>query len=122
MHRIRMDGLPVVTLVWTDEETVVGGGHDCRPRVFSGSRNGWALTGTLDDGQGAAKATEGGTVGRLKAGAFARFREADSRGQRAGMDTKIGTVHQNTITSVRGHGAGRVSTSGVDGKVVVWVV
>lgn len=120
IHRIRMDSLPVVTLVWTSEDMIVAAGHDCRPRVFSGTMNGWEETGTLDDGSGTKTAES--RVGRLKGGAFATFRDADSRGQKGGTDTKMTSLHQNTITCVRAYGEGRVSTSGVDGMLIVWKV
>jgi len=130
-----MHSLPLVTLAWTSEDTIVAAGHDCRPRVFSGSQNGWQETGTLDDAT-AHKSPEsrfgGGspTVGRLKTGAFATFRDADSRGQTGSSpltDTKINTIHQNTITSVRayehaGGNVSKVSTTGVDGTLVIWDV
>lgn len=79
--------------------------------------------------------------------AFNMFRAADSRGvssspaapSSAGVaagqkltsnGTELLTVHQNTITSVRpyeGGGAGgqdvtKVSTTGVDGRLVIWSV
>lgn len=135
-----MSCLPLVSLSWTSEETIVAAGHDCQPYVFAGAEGGWQCIGTLDDATaaksgGAARAGYGGnsSVGRLKTGAFATFRDADSRGQSsiAGAsptaDTKLLTIHQNTITSVRPYeGAGgdvsRVSTSGIDGNLVIWDV
>ncbi len=44
----------------------------------------------------------------------------ESLGSNTQMDTALASVHQNTITSILPHGAGKVSTSGVDGKLVVW--
>lgn len=134
-----MLSLPVVTLTWTSEDSIVAAGHDCQPFVFSGSEAGWQKTGSLDDTT-APKSAEPGragyggssSVGRLKAGAFATFRDADSRGQSSisgsgtsSVDSKLLTVHQNTVTSVRmyevhGDHVSRVSTSGVDGKLVIW--
>ncbi|GAA99343.1 uncharacterized protein L969DRAFT_619542 [Mixia osmundae IAM 14324] len=88
-----------------------------------------------------------GGVGRLKGNeAFSRFSAADSRGvsvvypnadsppatPASGMSrtatgsTERTTVHQNTITSLRpylkqeGHDVTRVSTTGVDGRLVIW--
>lgn len=136
IHLIKMDSLPLMTLGWTSEDTVVAAGHDCRPRVFSGSQNGWQETGTLDDASGSKSAESrfgGGspTVGRLKTGAFATFRDADTRGQRGSLtnmaDTKLNTIHQNTITSIRayeerGGKVSKVSTSGVDGTLIIWDV
>ncbi|KAF8965218.1 actin-related protein ARPC3 [Flammula alnicola] len=136
IHNIRMPSLPLVSLVWCSEDTIVAAGHDCRPLVFTGSEGGWQEAGTLDDAT-SPKSPEsrsgfgGSSVGRLKAGAFATFRDADSRGQSnsasASADTKLLTTHQNTITNVRpyeysGGNVTKVSTSGVDGMLVIWEV
>ena len=88
-----------------------------------------------------------GGVGRLNNAAFQTFRAADSRGVSGiassaadsppgsptmgggarvqGGSTERMTVHQNTITSIRPYAGqpgnvSRFSTSGVDGKLVVW--
>ncbi|THH27421.1 hypothetical protein EUX98_g6758 [Antrodiella citrinella] len=141
IYTIRSSTLPLVTLTWTSEDTIIAAGHDCQPYVFQGNESGWELTGTLDD-TNAAKSS-GGTraglgnaspVGRLNSAAFNTFRNADSRGmgstsgQPGGSDeSELFTVHQNTITSVRPYdgapgAVSRVSTSGVDGKLVIWTV
>lgn len=127
-----MPSLPLVSLTWTSEDSIVAAGHDCRPLVFSGSAAGWQETGTLDDSksaEGKSGLTPISPVGRLKTGAFATFRDADSRGHTnsPSADTKVLTVHQNTITSVRpyeysGNNVTKVSTSGVDGILAVWDV
>jgi len=134
-----MPSLPLVSLTWTSEDTIVAAGHDCRPLVFSGSVAGWHEAGTLDDVNSAKSAEPrsgfGGntSVGRLKTGAFATFRDADSRGHSHSSsaspttDTKVLTIHQNTITNVRayehrGNAVTKISTSGVDGMLVVWDV
>jgi len=135
IHCIRMQSVPLMTLAWISEDTLVGAGHDCRPRVFSGTQNGWEETGSLDDATGrkSAESRFGGgspTVGRLKTGAFAAFRDADTRGQTGTSsvtDTKTNTIHQNTITSIRpyesrGGNVSKVSSSGVDGMLVIWEV
>lgn len=126
VQRVRTRTLPFVTLTWTSEESIVAAGHDCRPVVFSGSEGGWATVGSLDDttSGGGRTSVRGGGVGRLNSSAFNAFRNADTRGH-AGGDSELATVHQNTITSVRayewrGGGVSKVSTSGVDGKLVIW--
>lgn len=132
IHNVRIPSLPLVTLTWTSESSIVAAGHDCQPFVFSGSEGGWQVVGSLDDTSGP-KSDGGrstGPVGRLKAGAFATFRDADSRGHSglvspSSADTKLLTVHQNTITSIRqyeGNGVqvAKVSTTGVDGTLVIW--
>lgn len=140
---VRLTTLPFVTLLWTSENTIVAAGHDCQPVLFSGSEAGWQGVGSLDDVTGS-KMNEGlragygasaAGVGRLKAGAFATFRAADSHGQTnspgsgvpSAVDTKLLTVHQNTVTTVRAYEGvvgqvTKVSTSGVDGNLVIWDV
>lgn len=132
IHTIRLQSLPFVTLTWTAEDTLVAAGYDCNPVVYSGGLDGWSLAGTLDDTVGATKTggTRTGTVGRLNTAAFNAFRNADTRGHTSETvtDTELHTIHQNTITSVRPYEKGvdgtvaRVSTSGVDGKLVIWNV
>lgn len=135
IYTIRLPTLPLVALAWTSENAIVAAGHDCRPLAFSGSEQGWQESGTLDDSKSASASGSGfgaGTPGRLKAGAFATFRDADVRGQSSlgsgnggQADTKLLTIHQNTITSVRayetvGGEVSKVSTTGVDGSLVIW--
>lgn len=141
---IRVNSLPYVTLTWTSEDAIVAAGHDCQPTLFAGSESGWQAVGSLDDttapkSAGSGRSALGGAspVGRLNSAAFNTFKNADSRGIGGGPggmggaggsgDTELFTVHQNTITSVRPYEGERnnvtkVSTSGVDGKLVVWNV
>ncbi len=129
---IKSQTLPYVTLTWTSESTLVAAGHDCQPMLFEGSEGGWAAVGSLDDTT-ANKASRSlgasSPVGRLNSAAFNTFRSADTRGQSAVSqgESELMTVHQNTITSVRNYEGApghvtKVSTSGVDGKLVVWDV
>ncbi|KAI0064732.1 actin-like protein ARPC3 [Artomyces pyxidatus] len=142
IYTIRSNSLPYVTLTWTAEEALVAAGHDCQPVLFTGNASGWKAAGSLDDtsapkSAGGARSGFGGAspVGRLNSAAFNTFRNADSRGlgspgganSGGSGDTELFTVHQNTITSVRPYEGGpgavtKVSTSGVDGKLVIWNV
>ncbi|KAG0148954.1 hypothetical protein CROQUDRAFT_89776 [Cronartium quercuum f. sp. fusiforme G11] len=137
---VKLATLPIVSLTFVGQDTFVGAGHDCEPLVFAGDRSrGWRQVRSLDEqkrtGAGGAQ-QRASTAGRLNNEAFNLFRAADSRGvtsptgagvgsggHRAGVDT----VHCNTITSVRAFAGSigavsQVSTSGVDGKVVIWNV
>lgn len=142
VYTIRSTSLPYVTLTWTSEDSLVAAGHDCQPVLFSGSPSGWQAVGSLDDttapksSGGARGALTGSSpVGRLNSAAFNTFRNADSRGlgsspgggSHLATDTELFTVHQNTITDIRPYEGApgavtRVSTSGVDGKLVIWEV
>lgn len=137
-----MTTLPLVTLTWTSEEALIAAGHDCQPFVFSGNQGGWQLVGTLDDAnanKASGRSGFGGApspVGRLQSSAFNTFRNADSRGLSGGpgspsgsnaTESELYTIHQNTITNIRPYdgvpgAVSRISSSGVDGKLVVWDV
>ncbi|KAH8117043.1 actin-related protein ARPC3 [Phellopilus nigrolimitatus] len=135
---IKQTTLPYVSLTWTSEDSLVAAGHDCQPVLFQGTASGWKAIGSLDDttapkSSGLGRASP---IGKLNSAAFNTFRNADMRGQSstaglpgagAGTDGELLTVHQNTITSVRAYEGApsqvtRVSTSGVDGKLVIWQV
>jgi actin related protein 2/3 complex subunit 1A/1B len=139
LFTIRLHSLPYVTLTWPSENTLVAAGHDCEPVLFTGdAQSGWRFVKSLDDPSARSASVaqnRTGGVGRLGGNeAFNRFRAADSRGvsAAAGAGAKVTsggtertTVHQNTITSVRPYSGApgqvdRVSTSGVDGRIVVW--
>jgi actin related protein 2/3 complex subunit 1A/1B len=131
VYSIRVSSLPLVTLAWTTEDTVVAAGHDCQPLVFSGDeQSGWALVGSLDDATASkGSAMRASPVGRLNNAAFQTFKNADSRGAAGSKTegTELATVHQNTITSVRPYSGqpgavSHISTTGVDGKLVIWNV
>jgi actin related protein 2/3 complex subunit 1A/1B len=140
VRTVRTTTLPLVTLVWTSEDAIVAAGHDCQPYVFSGNENGWKLIGSLDDTSAPKSALSPSRFspvgpGRLNSAAFNTFKNADSRGLSSpGVEvgalkgeSELFTVHQNTITSVRPYegqsgAVTKVSTTGVDGKLVVWNV
>lgn len=113
--------LPFADLLWTSEAEIVCAGYDCEVYRFSGSESGWQLSGSLE------KASQGARPG-LEQEESARnlFRSMDLRGRGGGQDdTKLRTVHQNSINSLRsyqesGGNVSKISTAGVDGRVVVW--
>lgn len=105
------------------------------------------MTRSLDDADKASRAASSGVLtpsgtGRLNSEAFNRFRSADSRGATSspsatsnggpsaagGGSTELETIHQNTITKVKAYefdaqgDVTKVSTSGVDGRLVIWDV
>ncbi|KAI9351769.1 WD40-repeat-containing domain protein [Zopfochytrium polystomum] len=117
VYTITTTNLPLLTAVFTSEESIVAAGHDCVPYLFNQHGGGaWTLAGKID--KGVAKAQTGNTARDL-------FTSMDSRGQSARNDTELNSVHQNTITSIRvlerqGAQVRSVSTTAVDGKLVIW--
>lgn len=119
VQRIRLPYLPLRELLFLSEHSLVGVGNDANPLLFSGNDNGeWAFASELDPKESAA-ATKSTT-------AFDKFKTKVDLGSESTVETKIDTVHQNTITSIEPLGAigkvGDFSTSGLDGNLVIWRV
>jgi actin related protein 2/3 complex subunit 1A/1B len=109
--------------------------QDCEVHRLQGDENGWQLAGSFESKRGQAGAAR-------EESALNMFRQMDLRGQ-AQSNTKLDTVHQNTISTVRvyeeqgGHvkkfsskyferrfkaRSNSFVASGVDGRVVVWTI
>ncbi|KAF2157109.1 actin-related protein 2/3 complex, subunit 1 [Myriangium duriaei CBS 260.36] len=112
---VSTQALPFADLIWISESEIVCAGYDCAPLRFQGSEADWQLVNSLDP---SASATSSGGPQREES-ALNMFRQMDLRGK-AKDDTQLKTVHQNTINTIRFHGSKAISTSGVDGRVVIW--
>ncbi|CCG83951.1 protein of unknown function [Taphrina deformans PYCC 5710] len=120
VSRVAYSGLPMTSILFINESTFVAAGHNCSPVVFSESAGSWSEERGLDT-KGGKKQEEGNAFKSLRNS----FRDMDVKG--GSGDTGLPTVHQNTITQVSTYHGNRgsvsqISTSGVDGKVVVWSV
>jgi len=113
---VRSNSLPYRAILWLTGKSIVAGGHDANPTLFSESGSGWSLVKTLDQG----KKEEAGN-----ATAKSKFMNMASRGTEEVTDTKLPTLHQNAITTIvllagnRGS-AQKFVTGGVDGQLVTW--
>ncbi|KAJ3475886.1 hypothetical protein NLG97_g9311 [Lecanicillium saksenae] len=92
--------LPFKSLLWKSEDEIIAAGYDCEAFRFKGGESGWDLAGTVEAKQMDLK-------GKVK------------------DDTQLKTIHQNTVTTIRPYesSGGRVTkftSSGVDGRVVIW--
>ncbi|KAK8204631.1 ARP2/3 actin-organizing complex subunit Sop2 [Zalaria obscura] len=114
-------GLPWADLLWVGEGEIVCAGYDCAPYLLRGDASGWSVSHSLDSTAASKGAQPSGEESALN-----MFKQMDLKGTSRRDDTKLKSVHQNTITKVRSYevdGQGnvsRISTSGVDGRVVVW--
>ncbi|KAF9327572.1 hypothetical protein BGZ91_001409 [Linnemannia elongata] len=117
IQSIRAPYLPYLSVIWLNENQIVAAGHDCAPHLFELKGQQWAFSASLD---AAVKKADVGFTARDT------FRRMDSRAQSAtSTDTEVHTHHQNTINSIRpfsgtpGH-VEQFSTSGIDGKLIIW--
>lgn len=116
--RVDYSGLPMTCLTFLTDAAFVACGHNCAPVLFTESHGSW-IEDRVIDVQGGAKQEEGNAFKSLRNS----FRDMDMKG--GAGDTGLPTVHQNTITQVSPYKGERgsvsqFSTSGVDGKLVVW--
>ena len=117
--------LPFMSLIWNGEDEIIAAGYDCEAYRFKGGEQGWGLVGSLEAKSGA-RPDLGGAV--REESALNMFRQMDLKGTTRGKeDTTLKTVHQNTISTLRVYeegenGVQKFSSSGVDGRVVVWNV
>jgi len=114
---VKSKDLPYLALLFTDEKHVITIGYDCCPVLYEeSSPKNWSNMGKLDQGE---KKEE------VVSNAFNKFRQMDSRGQENNDDSSLPTTHQNTINDIRIYAGTRdnvtsFTTSGLDGKIVVW--
>ncbi|KAL1859012.1 hypothetical protein VTK73DRAFT_7607 [Phialemonium thermophilum] len=113
--------LPFTSLIWNGEAEIIAAGYDCEAFRFRGGPDGWQLSGSLESKGG--RPGLGADAGREES-ALNMFRQMDLKGK-VKDDTQLKTVHQNTITTIRpyessGGVVSKFSSSGVDGRVVIW--
>jgi actin related protein 2/3 complex, subunit 1A/1B len=117
MINISTQLLPFTSLIWSTESEIIAAGYDCEAFRFQGSENGWAIAGTVETARGPGIARE--------ESALQMFKQMDLKGKSNRNDTQLSTTHQNTINTIRVYegqpgAVRRFSTSGVDGRVVIW--
>jgi actin related protein 2/3 complex subunit 1A/1B len=95
--------LPFMSLIWTSESEIIAAGYDCEAYKLQGGEQGWQLAGSVES-----KARPGLSDGREES-ALNMFRQMDLKGKTKD-DTKLTTVHQNTIKTIRSYGPGKFSS------------
>jgi len=112
LYTVSFNLLPLRDFVWIDENTIIGGGYDCNLLLFEFKGGNWAYSRNLD----VKKETKsgGGNVRDL-------WKNRTQNNQEdTGTDQELPTRHQNSISVVRLLDNKTLSTSGLDGNIVVW--
>jgi len=116
---LRLSELPLVDIIWANPNLLVGAGHNYFPRTFTNQGGQWQVGVNLDEQKETAGAKSTGTRA-----AFDKFKTQDTTGQES-VNSKLNTKHQSLVNSIQG-AAGKpgawthVSTSSLDGKLVIW--
>lgn len=126
VRTIRLKGLPMMGLLFLSEKAMVGIGHDFSPSVFvdNTSTGEWVYYDHLDKNK--PKANKPAATGTVTSNARALFQNKTDRGQESKVDSDtLSTSHDRVVSSVRAvttgaSGVTSISTSSLDGKLVVW--
>ncbi|KAL5770082.1 hypothetical protein ACOSP7_014236 [Xanthoceras sorbifolium] len=121
--------LPLRDVLFVSEKMVIGVGFDCNPMVFAADETGiWRFIKFLGERK---TASSGSKYGSQFSGAFGKLYGQSKYGvSNDGVETSrtSGGVHENCINCIVPLREGntsrttRFSTSGLDGKVVIWDV
>lgn len=109
--------LPYLACLWINENSLVVAGYDYYPVLWSHDDAGkLTYINKLDS-------AEKKETGRVSA--MAKFKDLDKRAQTGSGDTSVQSTHQNAVTQIYPMSGSRdsltaFSTTGVDGKLVIW--
>ncbi|KAL2427137.1 Actin-related protein 2/3 complex subunit 1 [Exophiala dermatitidis] len=122
MLNVSVHSLPFTSLIWNGEAEIIAAGYDCEPFRFRGGESGWELAGSVETKH---RPGAGGLAAREES-ALHMFRQMDLKGK-VKDDTQLASTHQNTINTIRvyeesGGDVKKFSSSGVDGRVVIWTL
>ena len=120
--------LPYLDIVYINDSTLVAAGFDSNIDVYGKQADGsWQFKDKLDKkGTKAAPAASAAGAAAAFGGARRMFTEAADKGGSFGVGlggTDVVTRHKNVITNICVlEGGKRISTSGLDGRVLMWTV
>lgn len=129
---VSLTGLPCRSLLFKTEQEILAAGYDCEIFRLQGSAGGWKIAGLLEGGRkapptrlGSGPSMDGEDGGGESA--LNMFRQMDLKGTKQRDDTQLRTTHQNTVNTLRPYeessgSVSKISSGGVDGRVVVWNV
>jgi actin related protein 2/3 complex subunit 1A/1B len=120
IEKLSLEVLPYRACMWVAEDAVIAAGFDCSPQLFTNA-GGWKFARNLDQTKTATSNKQSGT------GAARAMFQAKVEYGTTDNETTLNTQHQNAISSLRpfAFNAGKVakfSTTGVDGKLIIWTV
>ncbi|KAF3994224.1 hypothetical protein FT663_00194 [Candidozyma haemuli var. vulneris] len=125
---VKTNYLPFKSLLYSGNRIIVGG-HNCNLIVFEGDQNGWREAfhvekqkDLIHDVPAVEEEAEISSHDALN-----MFKQLDLKGKanrpnQKGSGKALSTINQNTIASIKWYEGGKVSTSGLDGKIVIFQV
>lgn len=119
VQTIRTQYLPLLSAIWVAPNTILAAGHDCCPILF----NYKGSTGGISTGKMINLKNENQGGGKLSA--MQKFHHIDRMATTDTTDTRLSTIHQNSINELvilKGDRskAIQVTSIGRDGQLVIW--
>lgn len=114
--------LPFTSVLFKNDNTIIAAGHDCHPVVFQGDESNWQQAYSIDDPKDS-KVEDSGETSALN-----MFKQLDLKGTLTNKNSSVlKTIHQNTITQISPYSesngeVSKISSSGIDGRVVIFDV
>ncbi|VDL61843.1 unnamed protein product [Hymenolepis diminuta] len=119
VQTIRIQCLPLLSVIWVAPNTILGAGHDCCPILFNyNGPTGGISAGTMID-------LKNENQGESKLSAMRKFQHIDRMATTDTTDARLSTIHQNSINELailKGNRskAVQVTSIGRDGQLVIW--
>ncbi|KAF7285983.1 hypothetical protein GWI33_008287 [Rhynchophorus ferrugineus] len=115
--KLKTEYLPFLSCTWISNNSIVAAGHSCIPVIYNfNGNNQITFGGKLDTSQ----KKESGGLSAMK-----MFHSLDKQARSETSDTNLHSIHQNAVTCLCIYGgskakATKISTSGLDGQLVIW--
>jgi len=117
LQTVRTKHLPLMCLSFFSEEQLVCAGHDMNPMLFLENGGSWSLSKMVDD----LVATDTGVAKTGVSAARDMFQKKAQTGKNNDNESNsIKTKHEGTITCINSISPTKFSTTGLDGRLVVW--
>ncbi|XP_072995126.1 actin-related protein 2/3 complex subunit 1A-like [Typha latifolia] len=125
-QNVALRDLPLRDILFLSERVVIGVGFDCNPMVFTADETGlWSFVKYLDERKVAPSTSKGSQFSEALGKLYGQSRQGTSN-DTVELSKPRGGAHENCINCIvplRKAGdatVNRFSTSGMDGKIVVW--
>lgn len=123
IESVKTNYLPFKSLVFLTNNKIIAGGHNCNLIVFEGDESSWRETKSIETQKDLTKEPDTEDEEISSHQALNMFRQMDLKGKsKPNSNVNLYTTHQNTIESINIFSERQVTTSGIDGKVVIFDV
>lgn len=123
---LKSNYLPYKTLLYLTPNLLVVSGHNCNLILYQGDETSWSETKEIEQQKDLIHdvPVKNEEEEISSHDALNMFRQLDLKGKvnKEKSAKALSTIHQNTVTAIKYFTNGKVSTSGIDGKVVIFNV